>query len=417
MDEKLLKELEQKLEGLGKAIDQKLESHSKEITEATSKEVKEAALKAAKEAIEPELAKYNELNGKYEALQKQNDELDVKLQKMSLKDDSKPKNFKSATTELFNELKGEGTLREWYNKNKNIGDMSLKIDDMTQANSFESTTVVPAQHIPGIVFNPDRDLRVRDLIAPGTTTSNAVEYVYEHAYTDSTDITAEGDEYKQSDFDLKLATATVRKITAYIIISEEMLDDVEGLTSYISSRLPSKLKLKEDYQLLYGDGQGTNLSGLVTNATAYVDALADSKITRIDVLVDAFRQVQTAEYKATFALINPADAAKIKLSKDDNGVYIHPWVFMPNGQITLDGVPVIVSSAITAGDFLVGDGKLGAQVFDRKQMSLEMTNQNEDNFIKGMVTVRISERITIAVYRPKAFVYGTFNNALACGSA
>ena len=91
MDEKLLKELEQKLEGLGKAIDQKLESHSKEITEATSKEVKEAALKAAKEAIEPELAKYNELNGKYEALQKQNDELDVKLQKMSLKDDSKPK--------------------------------------------------------------------------------------------------------------------------------------------------------------------------------------------------------------------------------------------------------------------------------------------------------------------------------------
>ena len=327
------------------------------------------------------------------------------------------KNFKSATTELFNELKGEGTLREWYNKNKNIGDMSLKIDDMTQANSFESTTVVPAQHIPGIVFNPDRDLRVRDLIAPGTTTSNAVEYVYEHAYTDSTDITAEGDEYKQSDFDLKLATATVRKITAYIIISEEMLDDVEGLTSYISSRLPSKLKLKEDYQLLYGDGQGTNLSGLVTNATAYVDALADSKITRIDVLVDAFRQVQTAEYKATFAFINPADAAKIKLSKDDNGVYIHPWVFMPNGQITLDGVPVIVSSAITAGDFLVGDGKLGAQVFDRKQMSLEMTNQNEDNFIKGMVTVRISERITIAVYRPKALVYGTFNNALACGSA
>jgi HK97 family phage major capsid protein len=71
---------------------------------------------------------------------------------------------------------------------------------------------------------------------------------------------------------------------------------------------------------------------------------------------------------------------------------------------------------ITSGDFLVG-AREGAQVFDRRQMTLEMTNTNEDNFIKGMVTFRISERLTVAVYRPKAFIYGTFANALALGSA
>jgi hypothetical protein len=46
-----------------------------------------------------------------------------------------------------------------------------------------------------------------------------------------------------------------------------------------------------------------------------------------------------------------------------------------------------------------------------------MSFENEDNFIKGMVTVRIAERLTICVYRPKAFVYGTFTAALAQGSA
>ena len=89
---------------------------------------------------------------------------------------------------------------------------------------------------------------------------------------------------------------------------------------------------------------------------------------------------------------------------------------MGNGDIMLDGVRIVVSSAITSGDFLVGDGS-AAQAFDRRQMTLEMTNTNEDNFVKGMVTVRISERITVAVYRPKGFVYGTFAAALANGSA
>lgn len=414
MDEKELKKLEDQLHGLGETLDKKLKENAEAYTKASA-EVKESI----KKEVEPLLKEYGDLNEKVMKAQGQLDELDVKLQKMQFGSPKAKKDFKAATKSLLDELKtqGGGSLKSWYNKNKNFGEIELKVDDMTQANSFGSTDVVQAQHIPGIVFDPDRADRVRDLISQGTTNSNTVEYVYEYALTDSTDVTSEGSEYKQSDFDLKLATATVRKITAYIIVSEEMLEDVEGLTSYISSRLPSKLKLKEDYQLLYGDGTGINLSGLTTNATAYNDSLADSKVTRIDVLVDACRQMRDDEYKATAILIHPTDATLIKLTKDSQGNYIHPWIFMPNGQITLDGVPVIVSTAITAGQFLVGDFKLGAQVFDRRQMTLEFSNQNEDNFIKGMVTVRIAERLTLAVYRSKAFIYGSFANALALGSA
>ena len=414
MDEKQLKELESKLNTLGENIDAKLKDNAKVYADASA-EVKASI----KKEVEPLLKQYGELNEKFLKAQGQLDELDVKLQRLPFGSPEAKKNFKDATKDLLTGLKeeGKGSLRNWYNKNKGFGEIELKVDDMTQANSFESTAVVQAQHLPGIVFDPDRRERVRDLIAVGSTNSNTVEYVYEYALTDSTDVTSEGSEYKQSDFDLKLATATVRKITAYVILSEEMLDDVEGLNSYLSSRLPSKLKVKEDYQLLYGDGTGINLSGITTNSTAYTDGLADSKITRIDVLVDACKQVRTSEYQATAILIHPTDATLIKLAKDDNGNYIHPWIFMPGGQIVLDGVPVIVSTAITAGQFLVGDFKLGAQVFDRKQYSLEFTDKNEDNFVKGMVTVRIAERLTLAVYRAKAFIYGSFAAALANGSA
>ena len=408
-----LEKFKKELGELGEKIDKKLEDHSKKWGEY-SKEVKDAIMKELK----PDMDKHNAMADKFLKIQEHLDNIDTKIQRLPFGSKEAKKGFADSVKEVLTHLKekGNGSLRSYLQEKGRTGEIELKVDDMTQANSFESTAVVQAQHVPGIKFDPDTTFRVRDLIAPGTTGGNSIEYVQEEAFTDSTDVTAEGLEYKQSDFDLKLKTATVRKITAYLIVSEEMLEDVEGLNSYISLRLPSKLKLKENYQLLYGDGTGINLSGLTENATAYVDELSDGDITEIDVLVSAMKQVRTSEYNPTFALIHPTDALKIKLAKDDNGQYLQPWIFMGNGDISLDGVRIIVSSAIASGDFLVGDGG-AAQVFDRRQMTLEMTNTNEDNFVKGMVTVRISERITVAVYRPKGFIYGTFLAALANGSA
>jgi len=408
-----LEKFKKELDDLGSQIDKKLETHSKKWADY-SKEVKDAIMAELK----PDMDKYNAMADKFLKIQEQLDNIDTKIQRLPFGSKEAKKGFAESVKEVLLHLKekGNGSIKSYLAEKGRTGEIELKIDDMTQANSFENTAVVQAQHVPGIKFDPDTTFRVRDLIAPGTTNSNSIEYVVEEAYTDSTDVTEEGKEYKQSDFDLKLKTATVRKITAYIIVSEEMLEDVEGLNSYISLRLPSKLKLKENYQLLYGDGIGTNLSGLVKNATAYVDELTDPDVSRIDVLVSAAKQVKTSEYNPNFMLIHPTDALAMKLTKDDNGNYIQPWIFMKPQDISLDGIRIVESSAITSGDFLVGDGS-AAQVFDRRQMTLEMTNTNEDNFIKGMVTVRISERLTVAVYRPKGFIYGTFAAALANGSA
>lgn len=422
MDEKQLKELEVKLADIGKSIDTKLADFSTKAKDASVedlKKLKDEFKVNVKSELEAELKEYNKKN---EILQKQVDALETKLQRTPFGNvGANQKTFAAAVKEV---LDGQSFKDMVDKKSRRTGEMPIQFkEDMTQANSFESTLVVEGMRVPGIVYGPDRRDHVRDLISVGTTSSNAVTYVQEYAYTDNTDVTSEGAEKKQGDFDLKLVTSTVRKISAYIMLSEEMLADVEGLMSYISARLPSKIKLKEDYQLLYGDGTGINLSGITKNATAYVDALADSDISKVDVLVDAARQVMTStgsglsEYQATAMLIHPTDAIGIKLTKDDNGNYIHPWIFMPNGDITLDGVPVFVSTAITSGQFLVGDFKLGAQVFDRKQASIEISYENEDNFIKDMVTIRIFERIALCVYAPKAFIYGTFTAALANGSA
>jgi len=81
-------------------------------------------------------------------------------------------------------------------------------------------------------------------------------------------------------------------------------------------------------------------------------------------------------------------------------------------QPRIAGVPLIANTAVTTGDFLVGDFQMGAQLFDRQQSSIRFFEQDQDNAI-----VVASERLALAIYRPTAFVYGDFASALANGSA
>ena len=80
-------------------------------------------------------------------------------------------------------------------------------------------------------------------------------------------------------------------------------------------------------------------------------------------------------------------------------------------------MPLVANTAVSTGDFLVGDFALGAQLFDRQQSSIRFFEQDQDNAIRGVITVVANERIALPIYRPTAFVYGDFTSALANGSA
>jgi len=71
---------------------------------------------------------------------------------------------------------------------------------------------------------------------------------------------------------------------------------------------------------------------------------------------------------------------------------------------------VVETQAIPVDKFLTGAFKLGAQVFDRWLARVEVATENEDDFVKNMVTILAEERVALAVYRPEAFIYGDFGN-------
>lgn len=124
------------------------------------------------------------------------------------------------------------------------------------------TSLVPGQRVPGIIAPPNRQLTIRDLIAPGQTSAASVEFVKETGFTNSAAPVAEGTQKPKSDLTFDMETTPVRTLAHIFKASRQILDDAPGLASYINARGTYGLKFVEEGQLLNGDGTGQNLHGI-----------------------------------------------------------------------------------------------------------------------------------------------------------
>lgn len=283
----------------------------------------------------------------------------------------------------------------------------------TDANGSAGDLVRPDRIQSPMQSLPDRQLTIRNLIAPGNTGSSSIEYVQETGFTNNAGMVAEGTLKPESTLKLDLKNAPVRKIAHWFLASAEILADAPGLRSMIDNRLNYGLKFVEDVQLLKGDGTGQNLAGVKPQASDYAvpgGVVGFAAPSMIDKLRLAQLQVALALYPADGQVLHPIDWALIEMMKDGEGRYL---IGNPQGTLapTLWGLPVVPSMAQTQGEFTVGAWRMGAQLFDREQSGVMVSTEDGDNFRRNMVTILAEERLALAVYRPEAFVDGAFANA------
>lgn len=291
-------------------------------------------------------------------------------------------------------------------------DMPVKaaITSLTTDADGSAGDLVQTTRLPGILTLPQRRMTVRDLITPGNMDGNALEYVKETGFTNNAGMVAEGTKKPESSIKFDLVATTAKVIAHYMKASRQILSDASQLASFIDGRLRYGLAFKEEQQLLNGDGTGQNLLGIIPQATAFAAPFDPAGTeTNIDNIRLAFLQSELAEYPATGVVMNPIDWARIELTKDTTGRYI---IGNPQGVLgaTLWNRPVVTTQAITVDKFLAGAFRLGAQIFDRWQARVEVATENEDDFVKNLVTILAEERLALAVYRPEAFIYGDFGN-------
>lgn len=275
--------------------------------------------------------------------------------------------------------------------------------------------VAPDRRV-GIIAPPERRLTIRDLVAPGTTSSNSIEYVRETGFTNNARPVAEGTAKPYSEILFELDNAPVRTIAHLFKASRQILDDSPALSSYVDARGRYGLLIAEELQILLGNGTGANILGIVPQAQTFVmpEGIEVELEQRIDRLRMALLQAELADFPADGIVLNPIDWAAIELLKDTQGRYI---VSSPaeGAAPRLWRRPVVETRAMAQGDFLTGAFRLGAQIFDRQEIEILVSTENDKDFENNMVTIRAEERLAFAVYRPEAFVTGDLVAAAGAG--
>jgi len=282
---------------------------------------------------------------------------------------------------------------------------TVEIKDITSA-SF-GTVTLPAgarRQNRGLIEPVNQALFLRDVIPTLATTAAVIEYLQETGYTNAAATVAAGALKPQSDITFAGKTAPMVKMAHWFRVNEEVLDDVDGMEGYINQRGIYGLQLKEEGEVINGDGTANHVDGLIANSTVYDPAIVPG-ITPANAMDDirvAIAQVSEADLVATAVVMNHLDAAALDLAKDADGRYLHP-AFAGN---TAWGLPVVRTKGVAQGKFLVGGFVGNTILWQRKGIEIRRSTEDRDNFIANKVTLLIEERIQLETLRPEGIVYG-----------
>ncbi|MBW1251959.1 MULTISPECIES: phage major capsid protein [Pantoea] len=394
----LLTKVSNKLEKVSAEFSQKAESA---LNEAKNSGQLSTETKAAVDKIALE---HNALNDAFKTLKSSVGELEQHVASMPL---NAAKEVIQSVGQQFVSAEAMKDIRSSLEGSKRI---SVPVKAALTTVDVPGQIVAP-QRLPGIDTAPKQRLFIRDLIAPGRTQSNTIYYVKQTGFTNNAAVVPENTTKPYSDIKFAEETTPVRTIAHMFKASKQILDDFAQLQSTVDAEMRYGLQYVEEQEILFGDGTGAHLKGIIPQAVTFKQAFAVKKQTSIDVLRLAMLQAQLARFPATGHVLHFTDWAGIELSKDDLGRYI----LANPAQLTsptLWGLPVVATEAAQfLGKFLTGAFNAGAQLFDREDANVVVSSENQDDFEKNMITIRCEERLALAVYRPEAFVWGSLSGS------
>jgi HK97 family phage major capsid protein len=289
---------------------------------------------------------------------------------------------------------------------------------MLESSNISGGNVPVEQRIAGFNTIASRQVRFLDIIGRGAASSNIISWVYQANKDGAAGATAEGATKNLIDFDLVVASESVVKMTAYIKVSTEMLSDVDFIETEINNELMRELMKVIETGAYSGAGTTGLLHGVKTTATAFAAgsfALAIDNANQVDVLAVAANQIAIADQSApTAILMHPTDVTKLKVAKvsSTDKRYIER-LQMISGSLTMDGIPIIPTTLVTVGEYLIGDFSK-ATLYEKEAVNVVMGYDGND-FTKNLQTIRAEWRGAVVVKNNDrtAFVKGVFATDMA----
>lgn len=255
-------------------------------------------------------------------------------------------------------------------------------------------------------------LYMRDLIPVHPTTLPAVPYVRElNPTTNETGASsvAEGNTKPDQTVQFQGDTAGITVIAGNITISKQIFADAPLVVGYLNGRLPYLVLFREDNEVLNGNGLWPDIKGILQFSGLQSQVAVSGQTAQT--IGNAIAKVENVDGTATAVVMNPTDAWAMFILRAASGAGTFdagiPFSIAGVENLTVWGLPVKRTRAKAAGTALVGDYQMGATIWDRESVNVQVYPQNEDYAKKNLVLMQAEERVGLSVERPDLFVNAT----------
>jgi len=288
--------------------------------------------------------------------------------------------------------------------------------DIEMKDLFERTDGWPPESTRSgrVELTPQRPaVHVVNYIPTGTISQSNYKYMEETTFasvgSDQTTPTsdslatfvAEGGTFGQAELNLTERSKPVEKLTVWLPMTDEQLEDEPGARAYVNNRLTYMIQAKLDSELLLGTGSTPRLLG--TENVSGIQTQAKGSDTLLDATYKLFTSIRTDGFaEPGVVFVNPSKWQDVALLKTADGQYIwgHPSA---TGPVSMWGVPVVQTVAHTSTKAIAGDFSTYSMLFIKRGLDVQVTNSHSSDFISGKQAIRMDMRAVLVHFRPKAF--------------
>ncbi len=242
----------------------------------------------------------------------------------------------------------------------------------------------------------------------GTTDQNAVPYMVETVTSEGAVEVLEGGAKSAADIAFAEASTPVENIAVTLQSTNQLLEDIAFMRSWIEGRLRLFVGNREDLQLIEGDGTPPNLTGILiaagTNAGSFgIAAHATDNTVGVDEIYNGIVAIREAFLDASTIGMAAATWAVFQLAKDGNSMYL---LGGPAAQAParLWGLPIVQNEKFpaysAANEAIAVWSREAAMVVRRNQITLAVSDSHASTFSANVLTFRAEQRVAFPIFRP-----------------
>jgi HK97 family phage major capsid protein len=258
-----------------------------------------------------------------------------------------------------------------------------------------------------VTFYPAQQPAVIDLIPIVPTSQNAYVFMRQTTRTNNAAEISEStngslQSLAESAFAYTQVSETVRKIGHYVPVTDEQLEDIDGIDSILNNDMLVGVRQRLSSQLMNGDGNAPNLTGFLDDGhtPTDVDTTGDFVADAIAKLIENVQVLGFTEPNAV--IMHASDFWGYRRATTSTGIYIagNP---SDNTPPMLWGKPVLLTTEIAQGSAHCGNYADFARLAVKRGVTISRSTEHASYFIQGVQAIKAEMRAAFAIYRELAF--------------